>query len=103
MTGAKPRKPAQRRQLHQNLKPREKRLRTTPFLERDGEHWGNPPDDQTAIRELERLRCSGSGFIAFAWTAFWWLEEYPGLAHHLETRHRRLLSNDRVILLDLRP
>ena len=30
--------------------------RAMPFLERDGEYWGPPPDDLTAIQELERLR-----------------------------------------------
>ena len=34
--------------------------RAMPFLERDGEYWGPPPDDLTAIQELERLRRSGS-------------------------------------------
>jgi hypothetical protein len=30
--------------------------RTIPFLERNGEYRGYPADDETAIRELERLR-----------------------------------------------
>ncbi len=46
---------------------------TIPFLERDGEYWGPPEDDATAIQELERLRDSGANFIVFAWPAFWWL------------------------------
>src|SRR5262249_55270180 len=32
--------------------------RPVPFLERDGEYWGPPPDDATALREFERLRRS---------------------------------------------
>jgi len=37
--------------------------RAIPFLERDGVYWGEPPDDETAVREIERLRKSGLGFI----------------------------------------
>jgi hypothetical protein len=76
--------------------------RTMPFLELRGEYWGKPSDDETAIRELERLRGSGSDFIAFAWTAFWWLDQYPGFARHLESRYRKSVSNDRLVLVDLR-
>ena len=45
-----------------------------PFLEKDGQYWGPPPDDETAIREFERLRHSGASFMVFAWPAFWWLD-----------------------------
>ena len=47
-----------------------------PFLERNGEPWGNPPDDETAIKHLEQMRQSGSRFIVFLWPAFWWFEFY---------------------------
>jgi hypothetical protein len=46
--------------------------RAIPFLQRDGQYWGRPADDTTAIEELERLRTDGASFIAFAWPAFWW-------------------------------
>jgi hypothetical protein len=38
------------------------------FPEPDGRYWGPPPDDPTAIRELERLRQAGAGFVAVAWS-----------------------------------
>ena len=47
-----------------------------PFLEREGQYWGLPADSASAIAELERLRERGAGFIAFVWTAFWWLDYY---------------------------
>jgi glycosyltransferase involved in cell wall biosynthesis len=72
-----------------------------PFLERDGEYWGPPPDDETAIRELERLRSSGANFMVFLWPTFWWLECYSGLSHHLRTRYRSILQNERLIVFDL--
>ena len=76
--------------------------RAIPFLERDGQYGGPPPDDKTAIRELERLRETGAAFIVFAWPAFWWLDYYGGLHQHLRTEFRCVLQNDRLIAFDLR-
>ena len=72
------------------------------FLEREGEYWGAPPDDDIAIRELERLKSDGADFIVFAWPAFWWLDYYAEFRSYLHARFRRLLENDRVIVFDLR-
>jgi len=77
--------------------------RAIPFLERDGQYWGRPPDDETAIRELERLRGSGASFIVFAWPAFWWLDYYAGFSRYLHSKFRCVLRNDRLIVFDLRP
>jgi hypothetical protein len=74
-----------------------------PFLARDGQYWGTPPDDETAIRELERLRRSGASFIVFAWPAFWWLEHYVGLREHLRSEYRCVLENECLIAFDLKP
>lgn len=76
--------------------------RTTPFLERGGQYNGPPPDDETAISEMERLREAGVGFIAFAWPAFWWLDHYTGLHEYLVTNFRCTLENDRLRVFDLR-
>jgi SAM-dependent methyltransferase len=77
--------------------------RTIPFLERDGQYWGAPPDDETAIRELERLRRrSGAGYIIFAWPAFWWLDYYSGLSRYLRSKFHCVLENDRLVVYDLR-
>jgi SAM-dependent methyltransferase len=73
-----------------------------PFLERDGEYWGPPPDDETAIAELERLRGEGASFAVFGSPAFWWLEHYGGLAAHLRERYACVLDNDRLLAFDLR-
>jgi len=76
--------------------------RTIPFLERNGEYWGYPADDETAIRELERLRGCRAEFMAFSWTAFWWLAEYSCLAQYLRDKYVQVLSNDRLVVYDLR-
>ncbi|MEE4261234.1 MAG: sulfotransferase [Desulfobacteraceae bacterium] len=73
-----------------------------PFLERNGVYWGPPPDDATAICELDRLRQSGAQFIVFAWTAFWHLGYYTGLNAHLRSHYRCLIENDRIACFDLR-
>jgi len=72
-----------------------------PYLERDGEYAGPPPDDTTAIRELERLREEGADYIVFAWMAFWWLDHYGGLSRHLQSSARRVLTNRRLVVFSL--
>jgi hypothetical protein len=75
---------------------------TIPFLECDGVYWGPPPDDATAIRELERIRESGVNYIVFGWPTFWWFDYYVGLRHYLQAKFRCLLKNSRLIAFDLR-
>jgi O-methyltransferase len=76
--------------------------RVLPFLERNGEYGGAPPDDETAIRELERLRQSGANFIIFAWPAFWWFEHYAGFNRHLRFNFPCILENERLVAFDLK-
>jgi hypothetical protein len=73
-----------------------------PFLERDGNYWGPPPDDPTAVRELERMRQAGAACVAFAWPAFWWLEHYRGLSEHLHARFRCVHRDENLVIFDLR-
>jgi glycosyltransferase involved in cell wall biosynthesis len=73
-----------------------------PFLDRQGTYWGPPPDSQTAIAELERMRGEAAGFIVFAWPAFWWLDHYSEFARYLRERFECVLENERLIVFDLR-
>jgi hypothetical protein len=77
-------------------------LHPLPFLERDGQYWGEPVDDDTAIRELERLRQSGASRIAFGWHTFWWFEYYSKFHHYLRSQFPCMLENDRLIVFDLK-
>jgi SAM-dependent methyltransferase len=77
-------------------------LRVIPFLEREGRYWGPPDNDQTAIRELERLRQAGASHIVFAWPSFWWLDYYNGLRNHLQSNFPCLLSNERLVVFGLK-
>lgn len=76
-------------------------LEVLPFLERGGLYWGPPPDDATAIAELERMRAEGVSVIAFAWPSFWWLDHYPVFTEHLRASYPTLLTNDRLVGFDL--
>ncbi|HEY3302551.1 MAG TPA: methyltransferase domain-containing protein [Candidatus Binatia bacterium] len=75
--------------------------RPLPFPEQNGEYWGPPPDGTSAIREIERLREMGVGFMVFTRQAFWWLEYYPELHNYLQSRGRRALANDRLVIFEL--
>jgi hypothetical protein len=72
-----------------------------PFLERDGQYWGSPPDDETAVRELERLHAAGATFIVFAEPAFWWLDFYKELHNYLHTTYHCVLKSERMVVFDL--
>ncbi len=74
---------------------------SVPFLEHNGEYWGPPTDDATAISELERLRRDGATFIVFAWPGFWWMEYYSGFASHLRGNYRAVVENERVVVFNL--
>ena len=76
--------------------------RMIPFLERDGQYWGRPADDETAIHELERLRKAGAKHIVFAWPAFWWLDYYSKFEQHVRARYARVFHNDRLIIYNLK-
>jgi glycosyltransferase involved in cell wall biosynthesis len=76
--------------------------RRIPFLERAGGDWGEPGDDATAIRELERLRASGASFMVFVADALWWLDYYRGLHRYLRSNFRCPLENDTLVIFDLR-
>jgi SAM-dependent methyltransferase len=72
-----------------------------PFLERDGQYWGLPPDDATAIHELERLCRTGARFIVFAWPAFWWFDYYAEFYRYLLSNFSCVLQNERIVVFDL--
>jgi len=76
--------------------------RVWPFIEKDGLYWGAPEDEATAVAELRRLQEAGAGFIAFAWTAFWWLDHYAALDRRLRDQAERVLWSPRLMVFRLR-
>jgi glycosyltransferase involved in cell wall biosynthesis len=77
-------------------------LNVRAFPEEGGEYAGPPPDDETAVSELERMREDGAAFLAFGWPCFWWLTYYRGFADHLNKNFCRVLENSRLVVFDLR-
>jgi hypothetical protein len=75
---------------------------SVPFLERDGQYWGRPPDDDTAIRELERLRQSGSSFLVFGPPAMWWLDYYERFRRYLYATFSCVVTSESLVVFDLR-
>ncbi len=76
--------------------------RCIPFLEKDGCYWGRPPDDATAIQEIERLRKAGARFMVFAGTALWWLDHYATMHQYLRTQFRCVLEDAQLAIFELR-
>ena len=72
-----------------------------PFTERDGQYWGPPADDAAAIAEMNRLHKSGMNYLAIAWPAFWWLEQYPQWAAELTQNAQCLMRSERGALFRL--
>jgi len=72
-----------------------------PFLEKDGQYWGPPPDDAVAIRELERLRKAGATRLVIVWTCFWWREHYRGFRDYLGSHFEQLVNNPRMMVFSL--
>ena len=62
-----------------------------------------PQNDDTAIRELERLRKEGAAFIVFAEPALWWFHYYFGLRDYLHLNFRCVFENEHLLVFDLRP
>jgi len=76
--------------------------RCLPFLEKNGEAWGPPPDDKVAILELKRMREEiQAGFIAIAWPSFWWFDVYPDFIQYLRENFESVLENEDVVIYNL--
>ena len=73
-----------------------------PFPELESDDGSRPADIEIASLQLQRLRDTGVRFLAFAWPAFWRLEHHTALRDLLSATALRVLSNDRVIVFDLR-
>lgn len=73
-----------------------------PFLERDGQYWGEPENDQIAIQEVERMRGCGSSFMVFSPPGFWWLDYYAQFHRYLRLEYQCVMDDDRLVVFDLR-
>ena len=76
--------------------------RPIPFLERGGQYWGRPANDEDAIRDLERLRADGAHFIVFTWFTWWWFDYYPAFKDHVWETSSLVIWNEFFAIYDLR-
>jgi SAM-dependent methyltransferase len=77
--------------------------RVLPFLERENRWWGPPENDQTALRELDRMRHDGAAYFAYAWPSFWWMEHYAQFTQFLRQSFPCVLENERLVVYQLAP
>lgn len=71
--------------------------KSIPFTERDGKYWGPPPDNASAIKEIEYQRKGGATSIIFAWSAFWYLDYYSDMNNYLKSRYKCSIHTDHII------
>jgi hypothetical protein len=77
--------------------------RVLPFVERGGRYWGLPEDDADAVRELEHQRMyAGAKFLALTLSSLWFLEKFSGFADYVRSRYPCVLSNELLVVFDLR-
>jgi hypothetical protein len=76
--------------------------RPIPFLERNGDYWGPPADDDTAIHELRRLQSEGADYVVFGKPAFWWLEYYARFRDYLNSSADCCHKDELLIVYRLR-
>ncbi len=74
----------------------------TPFPEKQGQFTGPPPNDTSAIDDLERKRRVGFDFFVLGRSSFWWLDFYKGFAKHLYSNYPCISEDERLIIFDLR-
>jgi hypothetical protein len=69
-----------------------------PLPSSNDEFAGFPACDGEALAELDRLHAAGVSYVAVAWPAFWWLDEYPAFAAALRAEHA-IISQDEDVLI----
>jgi hypothetical protein len=73
-----------------------------PFVERQGQYFGPPANDEQAVSELARLRTRGATHFGLMWPAFWFFDSYPAFERHLRRAYPCVLETTRLVVFDLR-
>lgn len=77
-------------------------LDVLPFVEKDGQFWGAPEDDEVAMAEIERLRQDrGASLLVFLWEHYWQLEHYKRFAEYLRCNYDCVIDTEYMIAFDL--
>lgn len=68
----------------------------------DGRYAGyHPEDSSAAISHLEHLRRQGAGYFLLPSSSFWWRDYYEDFLKHLESRYRRVVSDEDCVVYEL--
>ena len=68
----------------------------------DGRYAGyHPADSSAAISHLEYLRRQGAGYLVLPSPSFWWLDHYEDFHKHLDSRYRRVVSDEDCVIYEL--
>ena len=71
------------------------------LLEKNGQSWGIPVDDRSAINALEERRDQKAKFLLIVWSAFWWLQYFPAFRSYVQDHYPLILENDRLMIFSL--
>src|SRR6185312_10728638 len=75
--------------------------RVVRYAEAEEWYWKIPPDAETAIQELHKLKGGGARFMVVGWPAFAWLDVRRPLKAYLHSTCRCILKTDRVLVFEL--
>jgi hypothetical protein len=66
------------------------------FIDKNGQYFGPPSNDEEAINEIERKREKGATYLFFTPNAFWLLDHYSGFAEYLKKKFPLIIDNTRL-------
>jgi glycosyltransferase involved in cell wall biosynthesis len=68
------------------------------FPENDGLWDGLPISADSALAALDRQIETGTSYLVFAESSFWWFDHYQDFTDAVERRHRRIADTSRVLV-----
>jgi hypothetical protein len=71
------------------------------LVERNGDYWGAPEDDATAIEEVRRHAADGVRHVVVWWTCSWWREQYPEFFRVVERTTRKIADTDAAVIYEI--
>lgn len=78
-----------------------RRMRHLPRNPDGSPAWHDPADSADLLEQIARERELGAGYLVIPSASLWWLDQYPGLAEHLERDSRALARNGDAALFEL--
>lgn len=66
------------------------------LMDKNGQYFGPPSNDEEAINEIEREREEGAAYLFFTPNTFWWLDHYTGFADYLKNKFPLIVDSTRL-------